>query len=492
MNIEYRMIALSERRASFAREKVPRAVLLLLLTLVSAVFVEANESAAGGGETASESRQVGVAANVPGDQPAMVSADGTPPTGRQAGLSLGKCIAIALENSPRTARKEWDVNAARAERDTAQGRLWPEIRAIGGYSHFLEDKLISPRRPGSIDALGFTDDLLRGSVVLNMPLYTGGRLRNQVNAADFLARAAEQRLLHSREELIFNVSSVFYSILGQREVINALAFSKKVMEQHQRRTVELFKGKKAARVDSLRTEVRLADIEQQLLREENALAIQCFLLASLMGLDQSKQSPHIDGELRLVDAPVELGTGLGMALARRQDYRALISGVSAQQEKLKVASAGRLPQISLMASYGNQWALDRSDSNELGEIGVLVNIPLFEGGRIGAAMRREHSRLGAAQEAARELELRIQLQVKTASANVRSTLARINVTRKAVTQAAESLRIEREKYDLCKGAITDVLDAQSALLTSQTNYYRALADYNIALAQFCLATGSEQ
>ena len=60
---------------------------------------------------------------------------------------------------------------------------------------------------------------------------------------------------------------------------------------------------------------------------------------------------------------------------------------------------------------------------------------------------------------------------------------------KAVEQARESLRIEREKYNLGKGAIVDVLDAQSAMLDSQTNYYRALADYNTAIAQFRLAVG---
>ena len=59
-------------------------------------------------------------------------------------------------------------------------------------------------------------------------------------------------------------------------------------------------------------------------------------------------------------------------------------------------------------------------------------------------------------------------------------------------QAEESLRIEREKYDLGKKSITNVLDAQSALLDSQTNYYRALADYNTALAQFRLAVGERR
>jgi outer membrane protein TolC len=44
---------------------------------------------------------------------------------------------------------------------------------------------------------------------------------------------------------------------------------------------------------------------------------------------------------------------------------------------------------------------------------------------------------------------------------------------------------------LGKGAIVDVLDAQDALLESQTSFYRALADYNIAVAQLHLAVGEE-
>ena len=46
--------------------------------------------------------------------------------------------------------------------------------------------------------------------------------------------------------------------------------------------------------------------------------------------------------------------------------------------------------------------------------------------------------------------------------------------------------------DRGKGSISDVLDAQSALLDSQTNYYQALATYNTSLAQWRLATGEEQ
>ena len=89
----------------------------------------------------------------------------------------------------------------------------------------------------------------------------------------------------------------------------------------------------------------------------------------------------------------------------------------------------------------------------------------------------------------RKLEQDIWIEVETAVLNVNSAFERISVTRKSVAEAEESLNIERQKYDLGKGAIVDVLDAQRALLDAQTNYFRALSDYHIARAQVRLAIG---
>jgi outer membrane protein TolC len=130
-------------------------------------------------------------------------------------------------------------------------------------------------------------------------------------------------------------------------------------------------------------------------------------------------------------------------------------------------------------------------SEDVGRIGVVAVIPLFEGGQINARIHRERSKLSAEKEVVRKLQLQIQLEVETAVSNIESTKARVGSIEKAVEQAKESLRIEREKYDLGKGAIVDVLDAQAALLEAQTSYYRAMADYNVAIAQWRLAVGEE-
>lgn len=423
---------------------------------------------------------------------APVPESGPDATGSIARLTLDQCVDLALRNNPEIAQKKWDTQTAMAEKDIAKGERWPTISAVGGYTYYRDDRLIKPRRSGGAEVLQFTDQLVSGDIVLSLPLYTGGRLTNQVKAAELMTQSAKQQLLHSRTELVFNVSSVFYSMLGQQEVINSLVFSQKALKEHHKRVSELLHAQKAAKVDLLRTEVRLADIEQQLLRERNVLNIKRYLLISLLGLDRQNGELQIEGELTLVDASANLEQGLATAFSSRNDYQSLRSRIGAQEKKVKMAKARRLPQLSFGASYGDRWAADSGDHNEVGQVGVFGRVPLFEGGRIQAGIQRERSRLRAEKEALRKLGLRIQLEVGMAVSNIESTRARIGVTQKAVEQGTEPLRIEREKYDLGKGAIVDVLDAQSALLNSQTNYYRALADHNTALSQFRLAVGERQ
>jgi outer membrane protein TolC len=224
-----------------------------------------------------------------------------------------------------------------------------------------------------------------------------------------------------------------------------------------------------------------------------------------------------------------------------------MAALEAQARRVDIARGEREPEIALEASYGGRWGIGGSgepstsgsqsvgtdaagnitwtrtsplsggDSltstwgsqglvsqrytqsgveaadnfEDVGRVGVAVDVPIFEGGRIRAQIAKERSRLNAAQQRLRKLELQIRLEVETAVLNANSARERISVTRKSIAEAEESLRIERQKYDFGKGAIVDVLDAQGALLNAQTNYFRALADYSIAKAQVQLAAGNQ-
>lgn len=58
---------------------------------------------------------------------------------------------------------------------------------------------------------------------------------------------------------------------------------------------------------------------------------------------------------------------------------------------------------------------------------------------------------------------------------------RIRAAQVALEDAREALRVEQLKTQVGRGIVEDLLDAQAAELQAQTNYTRALADYNTAL-----------
>lgn len=412
-------------------------------------------------------------------------------------LDLRQAIEIALANNPEVAATGWDSVAAQARQEQAFAERLPRFSVVGGYAHHLDEQRLLPvGQPG--DPAILSRDIFSGDFVISLPLFTGGRLINQVKAADLLQQAATHRLAHSKEELVFNVSSVFFSILAQRHVTESLEFSRGTLEEHVKRIDALIAAQKAAKVERMRTEVRLADVRQQLVRENNLMAFQCRVLANLLGLENHINKISLQGELELPDKATipEFEAALAKAWKERDDYLAARSTLEAQARNVDAARAGHWPTVLLQGSYGERWAAGPTtgtgdESGDLGRIGLAMEIPLYEGGRINAKVREQRASFAAAQERLRKLELQIRLEIETAVSNVRSSEERVEAIRKSIAQARESFRIEQQKYDLGNGAIVDVLDAQAALLETETTYYRVQAELQTALAQIKLATGEE-
>ena len=414
-------------------------------------------------------------------------------------LVLSQAIEIALVNNPDIAAASWDAEASAAQHDLAFGELIPTVRTQGGYTHHLDNQRLIAASDNNEPGL-FGRDIVSGEIILTMPLFTGGRLINQVKAAQLLQMAATHRLTRTRAEIVFNVSSAFFNILAQNRVIESLTFSRQTLQEHLNRVDALVTAQKSAKVDSMRTEVRLADIEQRLVREENLRMIFHRVLVNLLGLKSPPGVISLSEGLAVnaKEGVPDLETALTKAWSGRGDFLSARSTLEAQSRSLDSARAAHWPTLSFQTAYGRRWStgetlgskkLDNPD--DIGRIGVVVDIPLFDGGRVEAKIRDQQAKLASAQERFRKLEGQIQLEVETALLNVNSSWERIKVTQKTIEQAQESYRIERLKYDSGKGAIVDVLDAQSALLDSQTNYNRALADHNIANAQLRLAVGGE-
>ena len=411
-------------------------------------------------------------------------------------ISLGQAVHIALVNNPDIAARRHEVEAAAAQKDFATGQALPHVSIETGYSYFLNAQRVVP--PSSNGQSGvFGRNIFSGDLVVQMPLFTGGRITSEIRSAELLTKAAEHRLARSRKELVFDVSSLYFNILAQEHVIESLQFSQTALVQHLERVDHLIAAQKAAKVDRLRTQVRLANLEQQIVEQRNIRAVQQQALGDLLGLTDHRSPLEVQGELviKQVVLPDPIAA-IRLARAQREDFLAARAVLEAQAKAVDAARAAQWPMIFGQASYGGRLGVDPSEQpsgsdrlEDVGQVGVMADIPLFQGGQIKARIRRERANLSVSRQRLRQLGLQIQLDVKTALLNTESAYERVQATRTAIDQAEEGLRIEREKYVQGKGSITDVLDAQASLLFTQTSYYKALAAYDIALTQYRLATG---
>ena len=296
--------------------------------------------------------------------------------------------------------------------------------------------------------------------------------------------------------MIFNVTSLYHHILAQQQLIVSLEFSATTLARHLERIDQLITTGKAARVERLRTQVRLADVEQILVREGNLLHLQQRALAGLLGIRGGDSRLLVAGELAdgFADPIPELSDRLSRAEKTRSDYRAALLALNAQERQLAGARAGHLPSLSLQGSYGSRWAVGSttgrgSDQADVGRIGLVLEIPLYSGGQVSAGLTEQRALLAAARARLHTLEQQIALEVETAVRNIAAAAERGRALQQTLALAHESLQIEQQKYELSKGAIVDVLDAQAALLQVESSYFRVLADYHTAWAQLTLAVG---
>ncbi len=428
-------------------------------------------------------------ANPPGEPDANAS---NPPRT----LALDEALAIALERNPDVAEAQSRLAEAEARLRSARAGGSPTLKARGAYDYWTEDQRLFPATQNG-ESGTFGPQIAGADLVASLPLYTGGRVSGETDSADWNRQSASNQLLRTRETLVFQVTAQFYNLLAQDEVLRSLETAVAAMAEQERTIQSLLDAEKAARVDLLRVQVRRSELYERQVRERNNLVVQQRSWAALLGLEDA-QAPVAQGSLepREWAACPDSAVCMQLALAQRTDYRAAHAAVSAAEAAVRSAKAGFKPTLSAQASYGGRWMLDPTDQPagaddqyDVGRIGLVAEIPIFDSHLTRAKVAEQQARRQGARERLRKQELQIRYEVETALADIAAAQERIQTSAQTVGQAEESFRIVKEKYDLGKGTLTDVLDAQNALVIAQTSHARALADGAIAEARRQLAVG---
>lgn len=172
--------------------------------------------------------------------------------------------------------------------------------------------------------------------------------------------------------------------------------------------------------------------------------------------------------------------------------------VEMQERQVKYQRNQRFPQLDLVGDVGYVGSDDelssafrqvRRTENSYYSYGVQLTVPL---GGVGSRNAYKAAKTTHEQRLleVKQTEQAVLIEIENAIAGARTSLERVEATRQARLYAEEALKAEEMKLEKGKSTSFVVLDLQSKLTAARSAEIRALADYNIALAEIAQTEGS--
>jgi len=404
-------------------------------------------------------------------------------------LTLNDCMDRALVNHPAIRSARENMNAGKGRVLQASSPYLPQITASTGYSE------------NHAQGGAFGENITKSyttTLSVNQVLYDFGRTGNALDSAQFGTQAAEMDVDRVVQEVLLNVKQAYYALLQAKKLLGVAQKTLEQTESHLKQSEAFFRAGSRPKFDVTRATVDVNNARLGLINAKNTVRVNTIALFNAMGLDPVRDVEIEDIFSKPATLP-SLDQAQSEALTNRPEMLKAESDISAARSRLKAAQANYLPTLSANGAYN--WAHGtqqmgsfngvplQGDVQDSWNAGVMLSIPLFEGGltrgRVGEARANE-----LALEAQRDsLRQSVLLEINRAYADLESAAARIEVMDSSVKSALESLGLAEGRYKAGVGPSLEVTDARVASMKAETDQVQALYDYQLAAARLFKAMG---
>lgn len=422
---------------------------------------------------------------LPAARPDQARAEGGLP---EEAISLEEAIEIALERNQDILIAEQRLLESQRALVESRAAFFPKFTAMAVYQRIDEPPGFEVPVFGQVDFM--PTESYQAGFVAQQPLFTGGRLVNAHAMAREGVRSSTEQRQAVYNELVFRVKEAYYSILIAQKYADVAGQSVRLLDAHLRDVQRFVESDLAARVDLLRTEVQRADAEQRLNGTRNAVDLSMSAFNNL--LDRRLDTPvKVKDVLKYEPRVITLEEASKAALEQRPELRALEAAVEVAERSVNLARAEYYPTFAARGTYdwekGTQ--LEIVDDGWHWTVGVSASMSLWNWGATRARVAQARARTEQARLNLEKARDGVALEVRQAFLKIGEAEKNVAVSEKAVASAQESYRTTKERYREGVGTNTDVLDAETALATSEANRYQALFDFNVAVARLEKAIG---
>jgi len=341
-------------------------------------------------------------------------------------------------------------------------------------------------------------DLTVGGTV-SMPIYSGGRVRNSVRAADTRVEAGRADLRATEGDLFTEAVSAYMDVIRDRSIVQLNQNQVRVLETNLQATRDRFEVGDLTRTDVAQSDARLALARSQLAIVEGRLRSSEENYRRVIGQNPEDLQPP--PPLPTLPGTDEQATQI--ALGNNADLASIAAQARAAGYDVRVARGARLPTITANSrtTYFDTLGTGNAGQNGLGlgvdnttssSVGLSLTLPLYQGGGAASRVRQAEAFRGQLLEQAVAVERGVISSTNAAFANYRAALLAIDSNEIAV--AANTLALEGTRAEQTVGTrnVLDVLNAEQELLNSQVLLVTARRDAYVAGFQLLNSMGQAE
>lgn len=398
-------------------------------------------------------------------------------------ITLDEALILARRNNRDVQVAELEINAAAARLAEAKSDREPDVGASGNFTRnqtlIDQDDIIDP----AINQISATAQA-------QYDILTNGQRPASIQAAKEDLESSNLELKIELWQLRLDVTNDYFDLQQADELITIAESAVENARDSFENTVALEQAGLGTRFDVLRSEVQLADRQQQLTQAKGQKEIAQRQLAQRLSLADNATLTASDPVQESGRWPLSLEESIAAAQTFRAELSEILTEreISVLNEKIAKNSLGPFLSASGSVTAGGS-AVDRVSNaaqnlltgNVGYSVGAEANYTIFDGGRSKAQAKQQAVSTQIAETQFDNTKNVIRFQIELNYSNLTSSLQNISTNRKAVEQAKQSLELAKLRFREGIGTQLEVSNEETSLTRSESNLLQAIIDYNRAL-----------
>jgi outer membrane protein len=331
-----------------------------------------------------------------------------------------------------------------------------------------------------------------GSISLQQLLFEGQvfvALQARQSALDF-----QSKTIAVTEEVIkANVIKIYYQLSASKTQINLINANLERIEKLKTEVEALYKNGFAERLDIDKINVQITNLKNTRLAAETSILNGYNALKTLIGMpvqEGLQLTDTVSMDILKTDILVD-----SVNYSNRPEYQLASVGKTLNELNIKRYKYSYLPTVALSGTYAknaqrNQFNFfGRGDWFTISNIGLNINVPLFDGFARSARIQKAKYDLEVTNNNIDNLKKQINSDVTTAVTNFTAALNTLDLQQQNMQLAEKVYTQTQKKLAAGTGSNTEITAAQTELITAQNNYINALYSAIIAKVDYQKAIG---